>query len=199
LSVRPHTKRPVQANEFRVEPLENIPDVLLVTPELHRDGRGSFFETWREDRYAAAGIGPSFAQDNHARSNARGIVRGLHCQIGENTQGKLVRVVQGRIWDVAVDIRPDSPTRGKHAFAVLSASNRQQLWIPPGFLHGYCTLTRETVVIYKVTRPYDPKAEKGVVWNDPALNVPWPVAEANAILSRKDKALFAYEECHSWF
>ena len=117
------------------------------------------------------------------------MLRGLHLQIGPNAQGKLIRVVKGAIWDVAVDIRRGSPTYGHHASAVLSARNWHQLWVPVGFLHGYCTLEPDTEVIYKVTGEYDKSAERGVIWNDADLALPWPVPVHEAILSDKDKVL----------
>ena len=176
-----------------------IPDVKLLTPDRFRDSRGFFSETWNQERYAAAGVPGPFIQDNHAVSTDRYVVRGLHLQIGPNAQGKLVRVVRGAIWDVAVDLRVGSPTYGQHVGAELSAGNWAQIWVPPGFLHGYCTLTDETEVIYKVTAPYDRAAERGVVWNDPDLSVPWPIPLAEAILSDKDQALPRLADCEAWF
>ena len=180
-----------------VEPTA-IPDVLLITPKRFVDARGFFSETWNEHRFTAAGIAVSFVQDNHARSEDRGVVRGLHTQIGPNAQGKLIRVVRGSIWDVAVDLRPGSPTHGKHAGVVLSADNWQQLWIPAGLLHGYCTLEPDTEVIYKVTAPWDRDAERGIIWNDPDLAVPWPIAPDDAILSDKDQILPRISEAREW-
>jgi len=177
----------------------SIPDVLLVTPRRFHDSRGSFSETWQQSRFAGIGIPGPFVQDNHAVSTQRGVVRGLHCQIGPNAQGKLVRVVKGAIWDVAVDIRRGSPTYGRHAGAELSADNWSQLWCPVGFLHGYCTLSDETEVIYKVTAPYDAPAERAVMWNDPDLKVAWPIAERDALLSDKDKVLPMLRDCDIWF
>jgi dTDP-4-dehydrorhamnose 3,5-epimerase len=175
-----------------------IPDVLLITPPRFTDERGFFSETWNESRFTEAGIPGPFVQDNHVRSADRGVVRGLHCQIGLNAQGKLIRVVRGAIWDVAVDIRPDSPTYRKHVGLVLSVENWQQLWIPAGFLHGYCTLEPDTEVIYKVTAPWDRQAERGVLWNDPELAVPWPIAPNAAILSEKDRVLPRLADCGEW-
>jgi dTDP-4-dehydrorhamnose 3,5-epimerase len=175
-----------------------IPGVLVITPKQFPDGRGFFSETWNASRFAEAGINVSFVQDNHARSDERGVVRGLHLQIGPNAQGKLVRVVRGAIWDVAVDARPGSPTYGKHAGAVLSAENWQQLWVPAGLLHGYCTLEPDTEVIYKVTAPWDRDAERGIIWNDPELAVPWPIAPGEALLSDKDKLLPRVSEAREW-
>jgi glucose-1-phosphate thymidylyltransferase len=180
-----------------VEPTA-IPDVLLITPPRFLDDRGFFSETWNERRFSEAGICGPFVQDNHARSADRGVVRGLHLQIAPSAQGKLIRVVRGSIWDVAVDIRPGSATYGRHAGVVLSAENWQQLWVPAGLLHGYCTLEPDTEVIYKVTAPYDRPAERGVVWNDPALALPWPIAPAEAILSDKDRALPRLADCGEW-
>ena len=175
-----------------------IPDVLLLTPPRFLDARGFFSETWNERRFAEAGVPGPFVQDNHARSAERGVVRGLHLQIDPSAQGKLVRVVRGSIWDVAVDIRPGSPTFGQHAGMVLSADNWQQLWIPAGLLHGYCTLELDTEVIYKVTAPWDRQAERGVIWNDPELAVPWPISADEAILSDKDGALPRLTDCGEW-
>jgi dTDP-4-dehydrorhamnose 3,5-epimerase len=175
-----------------------IPDVLLLTPPRFGDARGSFSETWNQKRYAALGIPGPFVQDNHAISAERHVVRGLHLQIGPNAQGKLVRVVRGAIWDVAVDVRHGSPTYGKHVGAVLSADNWTQIWVPVGFLHGYCTLEPDTEVIYKVTGEYDKPAERGVIWNDPDLGIEWPVPAGLAILSDKDRALPRFAACGDW-
>jgi dTDP-4-dehydrorhamnose 3,5-epimerase len=175
-----------------------IAGVLLVTPQRFPDGRGVCSEPWKERRVTEAGIPGPFVQDNHALSRERGVLRGLHLQIGPNAQGKLVRAVRGAIWDVAVDIRRGSPTYGKHFGTVLSAENWSQLWIPVGLLHGYCTLEPDTEVIYKVTAPWDRAAERGVVWNDPDLSVPWPVATGEAILSDKDRALPGLADCGEW-
>jgi dTDP-4-dehydrorhamnose 3,5-epimerase len=178
--------------------LTEIPGVLLITPPRFLDDRGFFSETWNERRFIAAGIHGPFVQDNHAHSIDRGVVRGLHLQVAPSAQGKLVRVVRGSIWDVAVDIRRDSPTYGRHAGVVLSAENWQQFWIPPGLLHGYCTLEADTEVIYKVTAAYDRQAERGVIWNDPTLAVPWPIVPGDAILSDRDRALPRLADCGEW-
>lgn len=176
-----------------------IPDVKLITPRRFLDSRGFFSETWVQGRFAEAGVPGPFVQDNHAKSTERGVVRGLHLQIGPNAQGKLVRVVRGAIWDVAVDVRHGSPTFGKHVGAVLSAENWQQLWVPVGFLHAYCTLEPDTEVIYKVTADYDRSAERGVIWNDPDIGIAWPVPLDQIILSDKDRALPRLAECPVWF
>lgn len=183
---------------MNVEPLA-IPDVLLLTPRRFHDPRGFFSETWNETRYADAGVAGPFVQDNHAVSNTRGVLRGLHCQIGANAQGKLIRVVRGAIWDVAADLRRNSPTYGQHVGVELSAGNWSQLWVPVGFVHGYCTLTDDTEVIYKVTAPWDPVAERGVIWNDPDLAVTWPFTGRDAILSEKDRLLPRLRDCETWF
>ena len=173
---------------MKVEALQ-IADVKVVTPPRFQDARGFFSETWNQGRFADAGISGLFIQDNHAVSNGIGVVRGLHCQIGPNAQGKLVRCVKGAIYDVAVDARHGSATFGKHVGVEISAENWRQIWVPVGFLHGYCTLTEETEVIYKVTGAYDKAAERGVIWNDPDIGINWPVAAEHVILSDKDKLL----------
>ena len=183
---------------MKVEALA-IPDVKLLTPQKFGDSRGFFSETWQQDRFAAAGIPGPFLQDNHAMSRQRGVIRGLHLQLPPSAQGKLLRVVRGAIWDVAVDVRHGSPTFGQWAAAELSAENWCQLWVPRGFLHGYCTLTEMTEVIYKVTGPYDRTAERGVIWNDPDLALPWPVDAAQALLSPKDLELPRLADCPAWF
>jgi dTDP-4-dehydrorhamnose 3,5-epimerase len=181
-----------------VEPLA-IPDVKLLTPAKFGDERGFFSETWQQERFAAVGIPGPFIQDNHALSTQRGVVRGLHLQVAPNPQGKLLRVVRGAIWDVVVDVRRGSAHFGRFVAAELSAENWRQLWVPPGFLHGYCTLTEVTEVIYKVTGRYDRAAERGVIWNDPDLALPWPVDPAAALLSAKDLELPRLADCPDWF
>lgn len=173
---------------MNVEPL-SLSGVLLLTPARHADARGFFSETWSQRRYASLGVSGPFVQDNHSVSVQRGTIRGLHLQVAPSVQGKLVRCPRGAIWDVAVDVRPGSPTYGQHAAAELSAANWAQLWIPGGFLHGFCTLEPDTEVIYKVTADYDRDAERGVIWNDPDLGLPWPVAADQALLSEKDMRL----------
>lgn len=177
----------------------DIPEVKLLTPPRYQDPRGFFSETWSAKREAAAGIPGPFVQDNHSLSVPAGTVRGLHLQVAPKVQGKLVRCVRGAIWDVAVDVRHGSPTFGRHVAAVLSAENWSQLWVPGGFLHGFCTLEPDTEVIYKVTADYDRAAERGVVWNDPDLALPWPVAEDAAVLSDKDRVLPRWRDCPAWF
>jgi dTDP-4-dehydrorhamnose 3,5-epimerase len=174
-----------------------IPAVLLITPPRFADSRGFFSEAYNKARFAAAGLDVDFIQDNQSRSH-KGVVRGLHCQIGANTQGKLVRVLRGSIWDVAVDIRTGSPSYGQHVAAVLSADNGAQLWVPGGFLHGFMALEDDTDVLYKVNAPYEKAAERGVIWNDPGLALPWPEVTA-AIVSDKDLELPLLAECEPWY
>jgi dTDP-4-dehydrorhamnose 3,5-epimerase len=183
---------------MKIEP-QAIPDVLLITPPKFGDSRGFFSETWSAAKLKAQGFDEYFVQDNQSLSSTPGTIRGLHCQIAPSVQGKLVRVVKGAIWDVAVDIRHGSPTFGQHVAAVLSEENWQQLWIPGGFLHGFCTIEPNTEVIYKVTGDYDKNAERAVIWNDPDLALPWPVAPGEERLSDKDKILPKLADCDVWF
>ena len=177
----------------------NIPDVLLITPARFGDSRGFFAETYNAVRLAEAGIGDGFVQDNQSLSASRGTVRGLHCQVAPHVQGKLVRVLRGSVWDVAVDARPGSPTFGQYAAATLSAENFAQLWVPPGFLHGFCTLEPDTEVFYKVTDIYHRASERGVAWNDPTLAIPWPIAAGEDVLSDKDRILPGWDQAAAWF
>jgi dTDP-4-dehydrorhamnose 3,5-epimerase len=165
----------------RVVPAE-IPEVLLVQPDVHADGRGFFLETYHADRYRAHGINGPFVQDNHSRS-AIGTLRGLHLQL-ERPQGKLVRVIEGEIYDVAVDVRRGSPTFGRFVAVALTAENFRQCYVPPGFAHGFCVVSPTAQVEYKCTDLYDPASEIGIAWNDPAIGIPWPVREP--ILSARD-------------
>ena len=171
---------------MQVTPLA-IPDIKVITPKIFRDDRGFFSETYNADALAKSGFDIVFVQDNHAMSTGVGVVRGLHFQIGPNAQGKLVRVVKGAVLDVAVDIRAGSPTFGQHVKRELSADNWEQLWLPVGFAHGYCTLQENTEVIYKVTAPYDPENERGIQFDDPALAIAWPISRDRAVLSGKDR------------
>jgi dTDP-4-dehydrorhamnose 3,5-epimerase len=157
--------------------------VRLLTPRVFRDARGVFRETWRQDAYAAAGVGPTFVQDN-ASTSAAGVVRGLHFQHPRG-QGKLVSVLRGRVWDVAVDVRRGSPTFGRWTGHELSDDNGHQLWVPAGFAHGFAALTDEAVVSYRCTAYYDPGADLAVRWDDPALSIPWPVKAPQ--VSTKDR------------
>lgn len=166
-----------------------LPDVILVTPDRHGDGRGFFSETFRANTYEAAGIAGPFVQDNHAWSADAGILRGLHFQVPPKAQAKLIRCTRGAILDVAVDLRRSSPTFGQHVSAELSAENGQQLFVPEGFAHGYLTLTPDCVVVYKMTEYYAPETEGGLAWNDPDLGIEWPLRDALPTLSPKDAEL----------
>jgi dTDP-4-dehydrorhamnose 3,5-epimerase len=170
-----------------IRPL-NIAEVKLLIPKIHRDARGFLSETYSRRGLESAGIASDFVQDNHSVSVEAGTVRGLHFQVHPHAQGKLVRVSQGSIYDVAVDIRVGSPTFGQHAGAVLSAENWMQMWIPAGFAHGFCTLEPDTAVIYKVTAYYAPECDRGLKWDDAALGIEWPVEHDKVRLSDKDRA-----------
>ncbi|MBI4604187.1 MAG: dTDP-4-dehydrorhamnose 3,5-epimerase [Planctomycetes bacterium] len=164
--------------------------VVLVEPEVHRDARGFFFEAYHARKYGEGGIPQRFVQDNHSRS-VRGVLRGLHAQ-RLRPQGKLVRVVEGEVFDVAVDARKGSPTFGRWAGFVLSAGNFRQLYVPPGFFHGFCVTSETAQIEYKCTDFYDSTDEIGVIWNDPSIGIEWPVKEP--ILSARDQAHPRLEE-----
>lgn len=161
-----------------------LPGVLLIEPRVFGDDRGAFLESWQRERYVAAGIDAAFVQDNHSRSTY-GVVRGLHYQL-HHPQGKLVRVARGRVLDVAVDIRRGSPTFGQWTGAVLDDESHRQLWLPPGFAHGFAVLSPTADFLYKCTDFYHPEDERTVLWNDPDLGIDWQVAEP--ILSQRDLA-----------
>ena len=169
---------------MKFTPLE-VPDVLLVEPDVFGDARGFFTETFHAGRYAAAGIAKPFVQDNYSFSR-RGILRGLHFQLRQ-PQGKLVFVARGEIFDVAVDIRRSSPTFGRWVGRVLSGENHHQMYVPEGFAHGFCVLSDEVEVMYKCTALYDARDDRGIRWNDPALKIAWPVTQPQ--LSGKDERL----------
>jgi dTDP-4-dehydrorhamnose 3,5-epimerase len=171
---------------MKVEALA-IPELKLITPAIFRDERGFFSETYSQKALAQIGIDRAFVQDNQSLSRTKGVLRGLHFQIPPRSQGKLVRVIRGAIFDVAVDIRQGSPSFGRHASAVLSADNWSQLWVPVGFAHGFCTLEPDTEVIYKVTDFYAPECDRGLAWDDPDLGIDWPLSPAEVILSDKDR------------
>ncbi|MBN9509369.1 MAG: dTDP-4-dehydrorhamnose 3,5-epimerase [Alphaproteobacteria bacterium] len=176
-----------------------IPDLILLTPRRYADPRGYFSETFHIGRFAEAGVAGPFVQDNQSHSVQAGTIRGLHCQVAPSVQGKLVRCLRGAIPDIAVDIRHGSPHFGRHVAVELSAENGSQLWIPGGFLHGFCTLAPATDVLYKVTAGYDPAAERGVIWNDPDLALPWPSAAGPPVLSDKDARLPPLSTAGIWF
>ncbi len=165
----------------------DIPAVRIVVPKKHGDHRGFFSEVYSVKAMHEAGIQDAFIQDNQSLSAEKGVVRGLHYQLSPFAQGKLVRVIRGAILDIAVDIRTGSPTFGKHVRAIISAENWQQIYVPPGFAHGFVTLEPNTEVIYKVTADYSPSNERGIRWNDPALEIDWGVDESTAVLSDRDR------------
>ena len=171
----------MQIDEF------SISAVKLLIPRKHGDRRGFFSEVYNQRALAQAGIDIEFVQDNHSLSAEKGTVRGLHFQSPPFAQDKLVRVVRGAVFDVAVDLRRGSPTYGQHVSAVLSAEAWSQLLVPVGFAHGFMTLEPDTEVIYKVSNYYAPDHDKGLLWNDPALGIAWPTLETDAILSDKDR------------
>jgi dTDP-4-dehydrorhamnose 3,5-epimerase len=162
-----------------------LPEVLLIEPKVFGDARGFFFESWNERAFERAGIHTHFVQDNHSRSG-RGVLRGLHYQIRQ-PQGKLVRVISGEVFDVAVDIRRSSPNFGRWVGERLSAENKAMVWIPPGFAHGFAVLSEHAEFLYKTSDYYAPEHERCILWNDPAIGIDWPLAGA-PILSPKDAA-----------
>ena len=162
-----------------------LPDVKLIEPRVFGDDRGFFFESWNRRTFAAAGIDMDFVQDNHSRSR-RGVLRGLHYQI-EHAQGKLVRVTEGEVYDVAVDLRRSSPGFGRSVGCVLSAVNRRMLWIPPGFAHGFLVLSENAEFLYKATDYWFPEHERTLLWSDPALRIDWPLS-GEPTLAPKDAA-----------
>jgi len=171
---------------MNIESLD-IPDVKLITPRRFGDHRGFFMETFSATKLAEAGIQRDWVQDNHSLSEHPGVLRGLHFQAPPHAQAKLVRVVAGRVWDVAVDIRKGSPTYGKWVAAELSADNDQQMFIPEGFAHGFVTLEPGTAFLYKVSDVYAPDTEGGLAWNDADLAIPWPVDSVPGELRMSDK------------
>jgi dTDP-4-dehydrorhamnose 3,5-epimerase len=171
-----------------------IPDLKLITAPRYSDERGTFSETWNRRDLAAAGICCDFVQDNHAISFEAGTIRGLHFQSEPHAQGKLIRVIRGRIYDVAVDLRPESATFGQWLAKELAAQTGEQLWVPAGFAHGYYTLEPLTEVVYKVNEYYDPVAEGGIRWDDPHLNINWPNRNTVTAISPKDRMLPTFND-----
>lgn len=163
----------------------NIPDVLRIRPRVFEDDRGFFMESFNEEKFQKAVTPTRFIQDNHSGSH-KGVLRGLHFQ-SDKPQGKLVRVVAGEVFDVAVDLRQSSPTYGKWVGVVLSAKNKEQLWVPVGFAHGFLVLSDWAEFVYKVDAPYSPSGEKTLLWNDPAVGIDWPKVAGNPILAGKDR------------
>ncbi len=167
--------------------LTAIPDVLVLEPRVFGDERGFFFESFNRDAFRqVTGLDLDFVQDNHSRSE-KNVLRGLHYQMAPRAQGKLVRVVLGAVFDVAVDIRQDSPSFGRWVGETLSAENKKQMWIPPGFAHGFLTLTEAAEFLYKTTDYYAPDHERCIAWNDPGIGIEWPLLGGGPILSSKDQ------------
>jgi dTDP-4-dehydrorhamnose 3,5-epimerase len=178
------------AFQFIPGPLEGLYEI---TPQLFGDSRGYFFEVYSEQDFFNAGLRMRFVQDNQSRS-VKGVLRGLHFQ-KKHPQGKLVRVIQGEVFDVAVDIRPNSPTRGKWHGVLLSGERHNQFYIPEGFAHGFLVLSEWALFAYKCTDFYHPEDEGGIIWNDPALNITWPRLDLDYMLSEKDKKLPEFSAC----
>ncbi len=169
-----------------------IPDVLILKPEVFGDERGFFMETYRQSWFSELGIDAAFVQDNHS-SSIKGVLRGLHYQL-QQPQGKLIRVISGEVYDVAVDLRKNSSTCGQHVATVLRAENKEIFWVPPGFAHGFLVLSEKAEFVYKCTSYYAPDDERSILWSDPTLNIPWPLdAKGEPTLSAKDQgaSLFA--------
>jgi dTDP-4-dehydrorhamnose 3,5-epimerase len=175
-----------------------IEGLLIIEPRVFPDDRGYFYESYNKKKFEEAGITAEFVQDNQSFSQ-KGTLRGLHGQANPFAQGKLVRVIQGRVLDVAVDIRKNSPTYGQHVSVELSGTNHLQFWVPPGFLHGFVTLEDDTIFTYKVTNFYDKASEIGVLWNDPNLAIGWGINDAEVLLSPKDELLPKFEDFVSPF
>src|SRR5437773_3020429 len=182
---------------FQFKPQQALPDVVLIEPKAFGDDRGWFMETYKQSEFEANGIRVEFRQDNHSRSTASGVLRGLHYQKEPAAQGKLVRCVVGAVYDVAVDIRRGSPTYGRWVGVELAAYNRRILWVPPGFLHGFCTLTEISEVVYKTTAEYSPTHERSVRWDDPTLAIRWPTMAP--LLSAKDAQAGSFAEADNNF
>lgn len=169
---------------MNITPL-HLEGAILIEPKVHGDNRGFFMESYNEEVFHRNGIKQQFIQDNHSLSAEPGVLRGLHYQLNPKAQTKLVRVIAGAIYDVIVDIRKNSPTFGQWVGVILSEHNKRQLLVPKGFAHGFCTLVPNTQVIYKVDEYYSPENDRGILWNDPALNIDWPVS--HPVLSDKDQ------------
>lgn len=175
-----------------------IKDLFVIEPKIWKDNRGYFFESYNQKLFKDAGIDADFVQDNQSLSQ-RGALRGLHAQADPYAQGKLVRVIQGRVLDIAVDIRKNSPTYGRYVSIELSGENQLMFWVAPGFLHGFLTLEDDTIFAYKVTNLYDKPSEIGVLWNDPDLNIDWGINQADIILSEKDLQLPLFKDFNTPF
>lgn len=179
--------------EFKKTAIEGV---YIIEPRVFNDARGYFFEAWKQEEFNAHIGQVNFIQDNESKSS-RGVLRGLHYQKGEFSQAKLVRVIKGRVLDVAVDIRKSSPTFGQHVMVELSEDNKRQFFIPRGFAHGFLVLSDEAIFTYKVDNVYAPQAEAGIRWNDPALNIDWPIDPREVLTSEKDmkQPLLSEAEC----
>jgi len=173
-----------------------IPEIILIEPKVFTDNRGFFLESFKESDFLANGISKKFVQDNFSHS-AYGVIRGLHYQNPPKAQAKLITVIRGEIFDVAVDIRKNSPTYGKWVGEILSEINHRSLYVPEGFAHGFCVLSKESDVLYKVSNEYSREDEDGVIWNDPAINIAWPIK--NPIISSKDGQLRLLEDTNNDF
>lgn len=170
-----------------------IPDVVLIRPDVFGDARGFFFESWTQSKFNTTGLDACFVQDNHSHS-ARHTLRGLHYQV-QHPQGKLVRVVRGAVFDVAVDIRRSSPTFGRSIGVILSEENHHMLWVPPGFAHGFLVLSASADFLYRCTAEWAPSCERSIIWSDPDLGIPWPLPRGTQpVLSNKDASATAFRE-----
>jgi len=176
-----------------------IPEVVILRPKRFGDNRGFFSETWNRQTLAELGLELDFVQDNHSLSAEVGTIRGLHYQCPPFAQDKLVRVTRGRIIDVAVDLRRGSATYGRHVSAIVSAEEWNQILVPKGFAHGFCTLEPNTEVLYKVTAPYSPAHDRGIIWNDPDLAIDWMVPPDGAVLSDRDRKHPRFKDCDGCF
>jgi dTDP-4-dehydrorhamnose 3,5-epimerase len=176
-----------------------LPGLILLKPRRFSDSRGYFFESYNERTFLNAGIATRFVQDNQSFSLSKGTIRGLHFQLPPATQAKLVRVLQGSVYDVAVDLRVGSPSFGRWEGVTLTAADEAELFIPHGFAHGFCTFEPNTVVAYKVDEFYAPASDSGLIWNDPTLAIDWPVAACEAVLSEKDQKLGRFADFKSPF
>ena len=174
----------------------SLPDVILIEPKVHYDYRGYFFEEFKKSEYISNGVSDSFIQENISHSK-RGVIRGMHYQKNPKAQSKLVSVINGEIFDVALDIRKNSPTFGKWVGEILSNNNHRSIFIPEGFAHGFCVISEEADVIYKVNKEYSPNDERGIIWNDPSINISWPTQ--SPIISKKDEELPLFKKSYEDF
>lgn len=177
----------------------DIPDVIIIEPRLFKDYRGYFREVLHERTFRELVADVHFVQDNEALSTAVGTIRGLHFQKPPAAHGKLVRALAGKVFDVAVDIRKGSPTFGKYVSTQLDAESANMVWIPPGFAHGYCTLEPNSIVAYKITDFYSPENDTGIAWNDPTIDIKWPVDLEKVVISDKDRALPTLDQADNYF